>query len=381
MSSNILVLDGGMGTTLETLGADISSALWGSEALRTNPDVIRKVHEGYVQAGADLVETATYQLTPQNLCDHLHCPREEAERILCSGVKLAASCITSCSSHNNEHNRIVRGSNNSKIILSFGPYGSTLQPGQEYDGIYPPPFGPSTSTNAFPPDSNDDEEAAIQALAYHHLDKLEAISRDEAAWRKVEWIAFETIPVLHEVRGIRRAMAILRRKLSALYAGGDNMNLWWEKKFWITSPFPMGQHPQLLPDGSHASIPQVIHALFSGPDPIPNGIGINCTNPSYLHSLTSSFASHLPFEFFGKVEMVIYPDGGQVYDTTTRAWVIAPQSPENAEKWAEVVGDVAKKARGAEREGRGIWKGVIAGGCCKSSFDEIRALRRFVDSQ
>lgn len=44
------------------MGADISSALWGSEALRTNPDVIRKVHEGYVQAGADLVETATYVL-------------------------------------------------------------------------------------------------------------------------------------------------------------------------------------------------------------------------------------------------------------------------------------------------------------------------------
>lgn len=322
-----------------------------------------------------------YQLTPQNLCDHLHCPREEAERILCSGVKLVASCIASCSSRNEEHNTKSEGGNKSKVVLSFGPYGSTLQPGQEYGGIYPPPFGPSTSTNAFPPDSNDEEEAAIQALAYHHLDKLEAISHDEAAWREVEWIAFETIPVLHEVRGIRRAMAILRGKLSALYADGDNIDLWWEKKFWITSPFPMGQHPQLLPDGSHASIPQVIHSLFSGPDPIPNGIGINCTNPSYLHFLSSSFTSHLPFEFFGKVEMVIYPDGGQMYDTTTRTWVVAPQSPENAEKWAEVVGDVAKGVRGAEREGKGVWKGVVVGGCCKSSFDEIRALRRFVDSQ
>lgn len=70
-----------------------------------------------------------------------------------------------------------------------------------------------------------------------------------------------------------------------------------------------------------------------------------------------------------------------MYDTTTRTWVVAPQSPENAEKWAEVVGDVAKGVRGAEREGKGVWKGVVVGGCCKSSFDEIRALRRFVDSQ
>lgn len=322
-----------------------------------------------------------YQLTPQNLCDHLHCSREEAERILCSGVKLVASSITSCSSRNQEHNDKDKGNNGSKVVLSFGPYGSTLQPGQEYGGIYPPPYGPSTSTNAFPPGYNDKEEEAIQALAYHHLDKLEAINQDEAAWREVEWIAFETIPVLHEVRGIRRAMGIMRRKLSALYTRGDNGSLWWDKKFWITSPFPMGQHPQLLPDGSHASIPQVIDALFSGPDPIPNGIGINCANPSYLRSLTSLFTSHLPFEFFGKVEMVIYPDGGQVYDTTNRTWVLAPQSPENSEKWAEVVGGMAKELRGAERDKKRVWKGVVVGGCCKSSFDEIRALRRFVDSQ
>lgn len=36
-----------------------------------------------------------------------------------------------------------------------------------------------------------------------------------------------------------------------------------------------------------------------------------------------------------------------------------------------------------EQKGKGgvFGRGVIAGGCCKSSFDEIRALRRFVDSQ
>jgi len=48
------------GTTLESAGVDVSSSLWGSDLLLTDPKPIIDVHQGYIDAGADLVESSTY---------------------------------------------------------------------------------------------------------------------------------------------------------------------------------------------------------------------------------------------------------------------------------------------------------------------------------
>ena len=47
------------GTTLESAGVDVSSSLWGSDLLLTDPTPIIDVHKGYIDAGADLVESST----------------------------------------------------------------------------------------------------------------------------------------------------------------------------------------------------------------------------------------------------------------------------------------------------------------------------------
>jgi S-methylmethionine-dependent homocysteine/selenocysteine methylase len=39
---------------------DVSSSLWGSDLLLTDPKPIIDVHQGYIDAGADLVESSTY---------------------------------------------------------------------------------------------------------------------------------------------------------------------------------------------------------------------------------------------------------------------------------------------------------------------------------
>jgi S-methylmethionine-dependent homocysteine/selenocysteine methylase len=39
---------------------DVSSPLWGSDLLLTDPKPIIDVHKGYIDAGADLVESSTY---------------------------------------------------------------------------------------------------------------------------------------------------------------------------------------------------------------------------------------------------------------------------------------------------------------------------------
>ncbi len=76
LAERILVLDGAMGTMLQRAGlveadyrgerlADHPSDLFGNHDLLalTRPDVLRGVHDAYLAAGADIVETSTFTAT------------------------------------------------------------------------------------------------------------------------------------------------------------------------------------------------------------------------------------------------------------------------------------------------------------------------------
>lgn len=70
LRTRIVLLDGGMGTTIHTLG--LTAEDFGGEAYEgcnealnlTRPDVIRGIHEGFLAAGSDIVETNTFGATP-----------------------------------------------------------------------------------------------------------------------------------------------------------------------------------------------------------------------------------------------------------------------------------------------------------------------------
>jgi S-methylmethionine-dependent homocysteine/selenocysteine methylase len=53
----ITIFDGGMGTTLESSGHDISSALWSADPKLA--DAVKEVHEGFMAVGAGLIGSAT----------------------------------------------------------------------------------------------------------------------------------------------------------------------------------------------------------------------------------------------------------------------------------------------------------------------------------
>ena len=61
MTRDFVVLDGGLATELERRGADLSDPLWSARLLVDNPALIRRVHEAYFLAGADVATTASYQ--------------------------------------------------------------------------------------------------------------------------------------------------------------------------------------------------------------------------------------------------------------------------------------------------------------------------------
>ena len=61
----ILLLDGALGTVLEKAPYNIlfneNTPLWSSHLLLTNPDIFQDVHRSYIDAGADIIQAATYQ--------------------------------------------------------------------------------------------------------------------------------------------------------------------------------------------------------------------------------------------------------------------------------------------------------------------------------
>ena len=59
----VVVIDGGTGTELERRGVPMSGANWSGLAVHTHPDVVREVHEAYIEAGAEVIITNTFATT------------------------------------------------------------------------------------------------------------------------------------------------------------------------------------------------------------------------------------------------------------------------------------------------------------------------------
>ena len=57
-SSNITLLDGGMGRELLRIGAPFQQPEWSALALMEAPDLVKKVHESFSTAGSDILTTA-----------------------------------------------------------------------------------------------------------------------------------------------------------------------------------------------------------------------------------------------------------------------------------------------------------------------------------
>src|SRR3954464_14448951 len=84
LSERVLVCDGAMGTMLYAKGVFINKSF---DALNvTQPDLVAEVHQEYVRAGADIVETNTFganriKLASFGLADRLHAINEQGAKI------------------------------------------------------------------------------------------------------------------------------------------------------------------------------------------------------------------------------------------------------------------------------------------------------------
>ncbi|MEM7267905.1 MAG: homocysteine S-methyltransferase family protein [Pseudomonadota bacterium] len=59
-AGQVVILDGAIGTELERRGVQMDGALWCGRATVEQPDIVRAVHDAYLEAGADVITANTY---------------------------------------------------------------------------------------------------------------------------------------------------------------------------------------------------------------------------------------------------------------------------------------------------------------------------------
>ena len=87
----IIVLDGAIGSEIARLGGAMDAAARCAVANKTHPEVVRRVHEEYIRAGADVVTTNTY-----STCRHVLAGAglaDETVRITARAVELAREAV------------------------------------------------------------------------------------------------------------------------------------------------------------------------------------------------------------------------------------------------------------------------------------------------
>jgi len=150
------ILDGGLSTALEELGATLNTTLWSGELLRSHRDQIRAAHESFADAGATILITSSYQISYPG-CLARGWSHDEVSDALRASTELAWF-------------------DGVKVAASVGPYGAFLADGSEYQGNY----GLSTDQ-----------------LKDFHRERLQVLISS-----RPDYLAIETIPELTEARAI-----------------------------------------------------------------------------------------------------------------------------------------------------------------------------------
>jgi homocysteine S-methyltransferase len=295
----ILILDGGLGTTLkDQYNAEVDGAtrpLWSSHLLIADPAKLLAAQTAFTDAGADIILTATYQASLKGFArtidpedGSLGIPRAVAEAYMRSAVGISRASFRN----------VQATGDGGSVALSLGAYGAVMVPSQEYTGKY------------------DNGHKSVEQLRDWHNARLNIFTEGEEVWHDVDMVAFETVPLLAEIKAVRQTIWMAQQ---------NSANFKREKPFWISCVFP-GKELR-LPDGS--SVDGVVRAMLAKQEnaALPFAIGINCTKIGKVVELLREFEVVVKSlieagELDQSPALVLYPDGtkGEVYNTTTHEW-------------------------------------------------------------
>ncbi|MDD7928679.1 homocysteine S-methyltransferase [Microbacterium thalli] len=161
-----VVLDGGLGTTLEAAGHDVTGELWSARVLAETPAAVRSAHARYAAAGAEVLTTGSYQIGFDNLAA-AGFDAAQTRRLLHLSVRVAREGA-------------AEAGRDAWVAASVGPYGATRADGSEYTG---------------------DDGLSVAELERWHRRRLEAIVDAEP-----DVLAIETIASPAEAEAVMRAI-------------------------------------------------------------------------------------------------------------------------------------------------------------------------------
>ncbi|GER24857.1 homocysteine S-methyltransferase family protein, partial [Striga asiatica] len=270
----VAVIDGGLATELERHGADLHDPLWSAKCLLSSPHLIRAVHLDYLEAGADIIITASYQATIQGFKNKGY-SLEESENLLRKSVEIALEareiyknrCLEALTHQSPQNDRIL----NQRTILvaaSVGSYGAYLADGSEYSGDY-------------------GDAMDLEFLKNFHRRRVKVLADSGP-----DLIAFETVPNKLEAQAFAELLEENEIDIPAWlsFNSKDGVNV--------------VSGDSLLDCTAIAESSNKIVA-----------VGINCTPPRFIMDLILSIKK------VTNKPILIYPNSGESYDADLKEWV------------------------------------------------------------
>jgi len=270
-----ILIDGGLATQCEAMGHNIDGNLWSAVLLREKPRALVDASRAYLDAGAEIISTASYQASRQGLMA-TGLLAAETDDLIVSSVSLAQQARDEFLRDNPDTNRVPL------VAASIGPYGAMLHDGSEYTGEY---------------------DATEQELAEFHRDRLELVDAAGA-----DLLACETIPSFREAQVLCELLRDVRHPA------------------WISFSCKDEQH---LCDGTPLS---EAAALFRD-HPTVRVVGVNCVQPHLVVALIGVLREAAPDK-----AVVVYPNSGEVYKAEDNSWsgtVSDLQCERSAQEWID----------------------------------------------
>ncbi len=256
----VVVLDGGLATELQKRGANLDDRLWSASVLIDRPELIAQVHTAYLEAGADVAITASYQASFEGLAQR-GLDQAGAADLMRRSISLAVDARDAWWDEHGSDDR-VRPS----VAASVGPYGAVLANGAEYSGDY---------------------GRSVRDLRDFHARRLEVLAEPSAG---ADLLAVETIPSALEAEALVAALAEHPdRPAWVAFTCRDDERL--------GDGTPLEDAVRIVTDATN---------VFA--------VGVNCTAPAHVASLVAHAAAATDRP------VLAYPNRGAPYDAASKTW-------------------------------------------------------------